>query len=85
MPPPIELNRGIPLTKGSRPAREPGGLARLADCCPGAGQQHRPLAAWREGQHDHLVLAIAVAAWHAEKDSSHLGGGRPLVIDTDRR
>lgn len=27
-----------------------------------------PLAAWREGQHDDLVLAVALAAWLSERD-----------------
>jgi hypothetical protein len=33
---------------------------------------HDSYGAWREGQHDDLVLAVALAVWFAEH-----GGGRP--------
>lgn len=40
-----------------------------------------PLTAWREGAHDDLVLAVAVAAWWAERQLSPGGWGRPFVIE----
>jgi hypothetical protein len=33
---------------------------------------HSSYGAWKEGQHDDLVLAVALAVWFAEH-----GGGRP--------
>ena len=38
--------------------------------------------AWREGEHDDLVLACAVAAWEAERARA-LAGGFPGVIETN--
>ena len=37
--------------------------------------------AWREGQHDDLVLAVAMAAWAGERGLPHEGPiGMPRVI-----
>jgi hypothetical protein len=36
-------------------------------------------AAWREGAHDDLVLAVAIAAWTAERHGP-AGAGRPGVV-----
>jgi hypothetical protein len=38
--------------------------------------------AWREGEHDDLVLACAVAAWEADRARA-LAGGLPGVIETN--
>ena len=44
--------------------------------------------AWREGIHDDLVLAVAIAVWMAERTSTYtgpmafiIGGGRPWWLD----
>src|SRR5262245_50938661 len=40
-----------------------------------------PYVAWREGAHDDLVLAIAIAAWEAERCRSfHIWIGTPYVL-----
>jgi hypothetical protein len=36
--------------------------------------------AWREGQHDDLVLAVAMATWLAERTPPGGGKGLPMVI-----
>jgi hypothetical protein len=41
---------------------------------------HETFGVWREGQHDDLVLAVALACWWAERhppmhDAFHSGGG----------
>jgi hypothetical protein len=47
---------------------------------------HETFGVWREGQHDDLVLAVALACWWAERhppahDSMFGGGGESLFAD----
>jgi hypothetical protein len=44
---------------------------------------HETFGTWREGLHDDLVLAVAVAAWQAERESSAVSG-LPFVFDSRR-
>ena len=37
---------------------------------------HDSYAAWREGAHDDLVLALALAVWHARE----VGSGQVLIL-----
>jgi hypothetical protein len=41
---------------------------------------HETFGAGREGQHDDLVLAVALAAWRGEREPT--GGGLPYVLGT---
>jgi hypothetical protein len=47
---------------------------------------HETFGAWRQGQHDDLVLAVALACWWAERNpprgpEAFSGGGRSLIAD----
>jgi hypothetical protein len=44
---------------------------------------HETFGAWRDGTHDDLVLAVAVAAWQAERAGPVLDA-LPLVLDRPR-
>ena len=37
---------------------------------PPASAMVDPVAAWREGQHDDLVLTVVMTAWHAERQEN---------------
>jgi hypothetical protein len=43
-----------------------------------------PIAAWREGKHDDLVFAVAIAAWQAERMIENWRAIAPWVIDPVR-
>ncbi len=40
-----------------------------------------PIAAWREGKHDDLVFAVAIAAWQAERQIEYWREFRPRVFE----